>query len=232
MRTTASRIARGLALAAVPVLVAGCSGSSDSEASGDSGPAAAASAKPKKSATPSLAPARFTGLPQPCKVLEKGTVKKLVPKAKDPSGKPAKSTDLDARASCSWNGLNGFQYRWLEISFQRADSVQGIGSAETQAKSAYTQLKAAAAVPEGLKKGKRAAIRVVPGLGDEAQLVSAEVKKDGEAYRDVSVIARADNVVVSISYDAAGFETAKLPKAKVIEEGAATAAKKAMSQLK
>lgn len=229
MRRTASRIARGLALAAVPVLMVGCSGSSDS---GDSQSSDRATPTQKKSSSPSLAPAQFTGLPAPCTVLGKGTVRDLVPKAKDPSGKAARTSDTESRASCSWNGLDGFQYRWLEVSFQRSDSIQGVGSAEDQAKAAFTQLKATAAVPEGLKKGETATIRVVPGVGEEAQLVSAEVKKDGETYRDVTVVARKGNVVVTVSYDGAGFETDSVPKAKGIEEGAVKAAKEALAAIR
>lgn len=237
MQRIASTIARGLAVAALPVLLAGCSGSSDDgsggsgsggsdSASGDSG------AKASQSASPSLAPARFTRLPAPCGVLAKKTVKDLVPKAKDTSGDAGKSSDTDARASCSWNGLDDFQYRWLEVSFERTESVPGVGGAQDQAKGVYTRLKAASAVPEGLKKGETAAIRVVEGAGDEAQLVSAQVKKDGEDYRDVTVVALKGNVVVTVSYDAAGFETDKLPKAKGIEDGAVKAAKEALAAVK
>lgn len=225
MRTTASRIVRGITIAAVPVLMVGCSASSDPGTG-------AAKPKPSKSASPTLAPARFTGLPAPCKVLSKDTVRELVPKAKSLSGDTAKSSDLDSRAGCSWNGLDGFQYRWLEVSFRRSDSVQGVGSAETQARTAYTQLKASAATPDGLEKGQTAAIRVVPDLGQESQLVSALVKRDGDDYRDATVVARKENVVVTVSYNGAGFEDSKVPGAKEIEQGAVKAARAALAAVR
>lgn len=227
MQRTASTLARGLAVAtALPLLLAGCSGSPDPEDRSDAKPTVS------KSPSPTLAAARFTGLPAPCKVLAGKTVRALVPESKDVAGDPAKSSDTDARGSCAWNGLDGFQYRWLEVSFERLDTVPGVGSAEDQAKRVYTQAKASAAVPEGLKKGGAAAVRVVSGVGDEAQLVSAAVRKDGEDYRDVSVVARKGNVVMTVSYDGAGFEGDKPPGAGEIEDGALKAAKEAFGAIR
>ena len=230
MRHIRSTIVRAVAVAALPLLVAGCSSAEPDEQEKGNGAGSGGSAS--ASAKPSLAPARFTELPAPCKVLAEKTVKDLVPKTKDVSGSPGRSSDTNARASCHWNGLNGFQYRWLEVSFERTDTVEGIGSAEDQAKAAYARLKAEAAVPEGLKKGETPAIRVVPDLGDESQLVSATVRQDGDDYREVTVVARTSNVVVTVGYEGTGFEGSKLPKAKEIEDGAVKAAKEALAAFK
>jgi hypothetical protein len=228
MRPIASRIARALAVAAVPVLIAGCSGSSDSNSSGSSDKS---TPKVKKSAAPSLAPAKYTALPNPCKVLSKGTVTSLVPATKDAAGDAAQSSDTSARASCSWNGLDGFQYHWLDVAFRRSDSGQGIGSAEEQAKTAFAKLRSSTARPDGLKKGQDPSVREA-GLGDESQLVSAEVEKDKETYRDVTVVVRRSNVTLTVSYDGAGFEDGKDPAAKEIEAGALKAAREALAKVR
>ncbi|GAB2574005.1 hypothetical protein GCM10027168_03790 [Streptomyces capparidis] len=236
MQRIAEALARALAVAVVPVLVVGCSGSSDSGGSGSSGDAdnaaSASTAPPSPSASsPSPEPARFTKLPDPCEALSADTVEDLVPEVKDASGDAAKTSDRNARGGCSWNGLDGFQYRWLDVAYQRSDTSPGAGSAEDRAEKAYQKLKAASAAPDGLAKGEDPAIRQA-NLGDESQLVSAEVTKDGEGYRDVTVVVRTSNVVLTVSYDGAGFEGEEEPSAKKMEDGALRAAKEALAKVK
>ncbi|WP_018383593.1 hypothetical protein [Wenjunlia vitaminophila] len=226
MQRIAEALTRVLAVAAVPVLLVGCSGSSDDSDSSEK------SATPTVASSPSasLEPAKFTRLPNACKTLSKNTVKDLVPKTKDASGDAAKSPDANARASCSWNGLNGYQYRWLDVALQRSDTLPGVGSAEDQAKAAFRKLKKSTATVEGVRKGEQPTIRVAD-VGDESQLVSAEVVKDKENYRDVTVVARTSNVVLTVSYDGAGFEGEKPPSATTMERAALKAAKEVLAQI-
>lgn len=144
---------------------------------------------------------------------------------KNASGVAAKSTDPAARGGCSWNGLDGFQYRWLDVALQRFDSVAGIGSAESQAVKRYEELVTEAKAVKGATAAETAS------LGDEATTVTAKVTKDKEQYQDVTVIARTGNVAVILTYNGAGFETAKTPKAAEIAKDALTAAKEAVASV-
>jgi hypothetical protein len=218
-----TRLLACAAAAAVPVmLIAGCSSTKTTTSDSPSGPA---SGSTSASASPSLAAARYAALPEPCKAITTKTVKALVPKVKNASGAAAKSTDPAARGGCSWNGLDGFQYRWLDVALQRFDSVAGIGSAESQAVKRYEEL------VTGAKAVKGATATETAGLGDEATTVTAKVTKDKEQYEDVTVIVRTGNVAVILTYNGAGFETAKTPKAADIQKDALTAAKEAVASV-
>ncbi|MDX6312347.1 MAG: hypothetical protein QOF44_1811 [Streptomyces sp.] len=228
MQRSAPRPARLLACAAAATisaaLVTGCSSaSSSSSAKTTTGGSASSSAS--GSASPSLAAAKYRALPEPCRTISAKTVKSLVPKVKNASGDAAKSSDPASRGGCSWNGLNGYQYRWLDVALQRFDSVAGIGTAQGQAQKRYTEQ-----VTE-TKAVKGAKAEPVTGVGDAATVVTAEVKKDKEQYEDVTVVARTGNVVVILSFNGAGFETAKTPKASALRTDALKAAKEAVASV-
>jgi Protein of unknown function (DUF3558) len=231
MGRLASRTARALAVAALPVLVAGCS-SGSSGSSGGSGASGAPDGKKtpsaSASASPSLAPAKYTRLPNPCGTLGKKTVADLVPKAKSLAGQPLKVADPNLMVSCSWNGLDGYTFHWLDVELRRTDSVPGVGSAEQRAEQDFTHLKSATGSPDDLKRGTDPVIRPAD-LGDDSQLVSAELVKDKNTYRQVTVIARRSNLTVTITYEGAGFEGTRTPAAKDIEDGALKAAKEALT---
>ena len=222
-----TRLLACAAAAAVPVmLIAGCSSTNtNTKTTTDGAPSASPSGSVSGSASPSLAAAEYAALPEPCKAVTTKTVKALVPKVKDVAGVAAKSTDPASRGGCSWNGLDGFQYRWLDVALQRFDSVAGIGSAESQAVKRYEELVTEAKAVKGATAAETA------GLGDEATTVTAKVTKDKEQYEDVTVIARTGNVAVILTYNGAGFETAKTPKAADIQKDALTAAKEAVASV-
>ncbi|WP_431960820.1 DUF3558 family protein [Actinacidiphila sp. bgisy160] len=229
MHRSAPHLARLLVGAAVPVmLVAGCSSGSDSSKD-DAQKAAAASAPASKSASPSpsAVAATYAELPDPCRVIGAKTVKSLVPKAKKPAGTPAHSAQRDERGGCSWNGLDGYQYRWLDVSLQRYDSVAGLGSAEEQAKKRYAEQVAEA----GRAKGAKSAPVTVDGVWDAGTAVTSTVKKDKEEYRDVTVVARTGNAVLVLTYNGAGLEDAKTPAESGLRSDALTAAKEAATAI-
>jgi hypothetical protein len=89
----------------------------------------------------------------------------------------------------------------------------------------YEEQIAGAMAVEGAKSGP------VAGLGDAATMVTAQVTKDKEQYREVTVVARTRNAVVILSYNGAGFESAKTPDAADIQKGAQTAAKEAVASV-
>ncbi|MEU1619000.1 DUF3558 domain-containing protein [Streptomyces sp. NPDC005722] len=225
MHRSAPHLARLLVGAAVPVmLVAGCSSGSDSSKD-DARKAATASAPASKSASPSAraVAAKFAELPDPCEVIGAKTVTSLVPKAKKPAGTPAHSAERDERGGCSWNGLDGYQYRWLDVSLQRYDTVAGLGSAEEQAKRRYAEQVAEA----GRAKGAKSAPVTVDGVWDAGTAVTSTVKKDKEEYRDVTVVARTANAVLVLTYNGAGLEDAKTPAGSGLKARALEAAKEA-----
>lgn len=225
MHRSAPHLARLLVGAAVPVmLVAGCSSGSDSskdDARKAAAPSAPASAPASASAS-AATPAGFAELPDPCRVIGAKTVKSLVPKAKKPAGTPAHSAERDERGGCSWNGLNGYQYRWLDVSLQRYDTVAGLGSAEEQAEERYAEQVAAAVKAKGARSAA-----VTDGAWDAGTAVTSTVKKDKEEYREVTVVARARNAVLVLTYNGAGLENAKTPAESGLKADALKAAKEA-----
>ncbi|NJQ03779.1 DUF3558 domain-containing protein [Streptomyces zingiberis] len=220
MYRTATRLLA--AAAVIPVMfVAGCSSDSGDQADGKASPAPGES-----SAAPTVAPAKFSGLPKPCSVLGKDTIGDLVPKADSKSGTAGKSSDVEARGSCSWHGLDGFQYRWLDVSLQRFDSDATLGDAESRAQEYFTKQVSEA---KSVKGGKDVKDAGPSGIGDQAATVRYSVTKDGDGYRNQTVVTRTENVVITLNYNGAGYEDAKPPKAEDLLKDAEKAAKEAVA---
>ncbi|MEV0777876.1 DUF3558 domain-containing protein [Streptomyces sp. NPDC050433] len=221
-----------LACAVVPVMIvaAGCSSDSGSDSGKDADKPAASTSK---SAT-KVAPAKFTSLPaDPCKSIAAKTIADLVPKAKDKSGSAGKSSDITTRGSCSWNGLDdngvkGSQYRWLDVSFMRYDSDQGIGSGQDRAADYYKQEVAKARATEGAKGAKAAP---AAGIGSEATAVTYSLTKTGETFGYATVVARSENVVITLTYNGAGYAGAKSPAASDLVKDATKATKEAVAAI-
>ena len=229
MHRSAKRLASLLTCAAVPVLlVAGCSGS-DSDSSGD----ASASAKSSSAAKPSptVAPAKFKKLPNPCEAFSKDTVKEMLPKAKDASGERGNSRDNAAHGTCSWsssdeNGVDGTQFRWLDVGYQRYDSDPGIGSGEKRAADFYTKQ---VIDVKDTKDAKKLTSVKTSGTGDEATAITYDVKKEGNDFKNTTVIARTSNIVVTLNYNGAGLAGADTPKGADLLKKAQSAAKEAVT---
>lgn len=215
-----ARIFAVLACAAVPVmLAAGCS-------SGSTDRHRPVGRTESAGATPSLAPAKFAELPAACTAVAQDTVKRVVPKAKDAVGKSADSTDPTTRSGCSWNGLDGYQYRWLDVTLQRFDSVAGLGTGDEQAAKRYTEQ-----VTEATAQAKGATTVKADGLGDTATVVSALAKRNDGEYQNETVVVRTANVVVIVAYNGAGFQDAKTPSADDMRKNAVAAAKDAVASV-
>ncbi|MGW1709885.1 DUF3558 family protein [Streptomyces sp. NPDC002206] len=229
MHRSASRLTRILACAAVPVMlvVAGCSSDSGSKKGSDS----SSSAPSAKKSVPTVAPAKFAGLPDPCKAISTKTITSLVPKAKSKAGSPATSSDTSARAGCSWNGLDdngvkGSQYRWLDVGFTRFDSDQALGSGAKRAGDDLTKQLAKTRTAEGAKKIVEAP---VSGIGEQATKVTYDLSKTGEDFKYATIVARTGNVVVTLTYNGAGYAGAETPSGADILKDAEKAAKEAVA---
>ncbi|AIA04444.1 DUF3558 family protein [Streptomyces noursei] len=230
MHRSAKRLASLLTCAAVPVLlVAGCSGS-DGKSSGDSTPSGSSSAA-ASSPSPTVAAAKFKKLPNPCEAFSKDTLNKLLPKVKDAAGSQGKSTDTTSRGACSWSssddqGVDGTQFRWLDVAFQRYDSDPTIGSGEKRATDFYTQQINDAKATQGAKK-----VAAVPtaGTGDAATAISYDVNKEDNDFKNTTIVARTANIVVTLNYNGAGMAGADTPNGNDLLKAAQAAAKEAVT---
>ncbi|WP_340374842.1 hypothetical protein U5640_06560 [Streptomyces sp. SS7] len=148
----------------------------------------------------------------PCTSVAAKTISSLVPGAKT-AGKEIPSTDTKLRRTCSWNALKGFDYRWLDISFEITDS-------DAAAESSYT---------DRLKE--KSGGGAVPGLGDAGYSVVNLTTEDKQQTREGTVIARVSNALVVVTYNGSDFETKKAPGTDVINTGAIKAAKEAVAAL-
>lgn len=236
MHRSASRLTRVLACAAVPVIltVAGCSSDSGKDSGSDGGKKSDSSSSGKPSAKPSatLEKAAFATLPDPCKAVQTATIDTLVPEAKDKNGTATKSNDLASRASCSWNGLDedglkGSQYRWLSISFSRYDSQASLGSANKRAEEQYTKQVEASKGSEGAQNLKA---EPAGGIGEQATSVVYSVKKDVDFF-NTTIVARNQNVVVTLDYNGAAYEGAGAPDQAKLLQDAIAAAKEAIASV-
>ncbi|MFD5970987.1 DUF3558 family protein [Streptomyces sp. NPDC058783] len=227
----AKRLTRVLVgAAAVPVMLVAAGCSSDS-GSGDGKDKAAEESAASKSASPSptVQAAAFRKLPEPCSAVTKKTLDDLVPKGG--SGKEGSSNDTAVRASCSWdslddNGVKGSQFRWLSVSMLRFESDVTRGEGDKLAHDYYQkQLKDAQGV-EGAKSVKTAP---VSGTGDEASMVRYDLKKKEGTFKQQTVVARVENVVITLDYNGAGLAGDKTPDADDLAKDAQKAAKEAVA---
>ncbi|WP_437000440.1 DUF3558 family protein [Streptomyces sp. enrichment culture] len=222
----AKRLTRVLVCAAaVPVMLVatGCSSDSGSGDGGDKAASASASASPSPTVQ-----AAYRTLPEACGVLSEKTLKDLAPKAK--SGKEGSSDDVAARASCSWssldnNGVKGSQFRWLNVSLLRFESDTTRGPGDKLAKEYYDkQVRDVRATPGA--KGLNA--QAVAGTGDEATAVRYDLKKKEGTFKQQTVVARVENVVVTLDYNGAGLAGDKTPDAAALLSDAKKAAREAV----
>ncbi|UXY22823.1 hypothetical protein N8I84_32035 [Streptomyces cynarae] len=160
----------------------------------------------------SAAAKTYTTAPEPCAALAGKTITSLVPGAKT-AGKEIPSTDRTVRRTCSWNALKGYDYRWLDVTFEIMDS-------QAQVQKSYTERTAD-------KSGGGA----VPGLGDAAYSVVNLTTEDKQQTREGLVLVRVSNALVSVDYNGSDFETKKAPGTDEINKGAIKAAREAVAAL-
>ncbi|MGW4512065.1 DUF3558 domain-containing protein [Streptomyces sp. NPDC004393] len=224
--------------AAVPAVLvaAGCSSDSGSGSGSDTKPQAqkqhTTDAQPSQSAsTNTVQPAAYASLPKPCAVLSDKTLGDLVPK--DKSGKQGTSDDAGTRSSCSWsslenNGVKGSQFRWLNVSLLRFASDAARGSGNKLAEDYYGRQIQDAQSVDGAKNVKSAP---VAGAGDQATAVRYDLKKKEGAFKQETIVARVENVVVTLDYNGAGLAGDKAPDADDLAKAAEKAVKEVVSSV-
>jgi hypothetical protein len=226
------RVLVGAAVVPVMLIAAGCSSDSGSDdGAGDSAKTSSSAPSASESPSPTVQAAVYKSLPQPCKVLGKKTLEDLVPEAK--SGKEGTSDDAATRGACSWssldnNGVKGSQFRWLNTSLLRFDSNVARGSGGKLAQEYFeTQVQDARSV-SGAKNTKS---EPVAGVGDEATAVRYDLKKKEGSFKQVTVVARVENVVVTVDYNGAGFAGDKTPSSDTLNKLEQKAAKEAVASV-
>ncbi|MEU0213813.1 hypothetical protein ABZ281_01375 [Streptomyces sp. NPDC006265] len=172
------------------------------------------SASTQSASTPSTSTVSkaYSAAPAPCESVAKKTIESLVPGAKT-AGKEIPSTDSELRRTCSWNALKGYDYRWLDVSYEVMESD------DAAQKSYQAHL------------DKKSGGGAVPGLGDSAYSVVNLTTEDKQETREGVVIARASNALVTITYNGSDFESKKAPSTDTINKGAIKAAKEAVAAL-
>ena len=138
------------------------------------------------------------------------------PKAK--SGKQGVSDDVATRGSCSWssldnNGVKGSQFRWLNVSLLRFDSDIDPRRAATSWPGTY-YAKQVAGRPVGRGREGHAGRCRSPGPATRRRRCSYDLKKKEGAFKQQTVVARVENVVVTLDYNGAGLagrEDARTP---------------------
>ncbi|MEV6053134.1 DUF3558 family protein [Streptomyces sp. NPDC052107] len=220
--------------AAVPavLITAACSSDSgDSKGKGtDSSTqqSAGGSTKPSASESPTVQAAAYKKLPDACAVLSKKTLTNLTPK--DTSGKKGSSDDPSSRASCSWssldnNGVKGSQFRWLNVSLLRFDSDTTRGAGDTQAHTYFGQQVKDAESVAGAKNTKEIPLS---GTGTEATAVRYDLQKKEGLFKQQTVVARVQNVVVTLDYNGAGLAGEKTPDAEDLTKASESAIKEVL----
>ncbi|MEV6880543.1 hypothetical protein [Streptomyces sp. NPDC051135] len=168
----------------------------------------------RSASAPATRPAAraYATAPAPCTSLAGKTITSLVPGAKA-AGKEIPSTDTKVRRTCSWNALKGYDYRWLDVSFEvlRTDEA---------AQKSYKE-----------RVADRSGGGDVPGLGDSAYSVVNLTTEDKQQTREGTVLVRASNALVMITYNGSDFESKKAPATTEINKGAIKAAKEAVAAL-
>ncbi|MFE0805680.1 hypothetical protein [Streptomyces sp. NPDC058812] len=184
----------------------------------DTSPAAKDNTPPDTTDRSASAPATeavtktYAAAPAPCESLAGKTVTSLVPGA-EAAGKEIPSTDTDARRTCSWNALKGYDYRWLDVSFE-------VMASDEAALKSYEE-----------RVADRSGGGEVPGLGDAAYSVVNLATEDEQQTREGTVLVRASNALVVITYNGSDFESKKAPSTETINKGAIKAAKEAVAAL-
>ncbi len=230
-RERLTRVLVGAAAVPVMLVAAGCSsdsGSGDGKDKAAQESTASASASP----SPTVREAAFGKLPEPCSAVPKKTLDDLVPKAG--SGKEGPSNDTAVRVSCSWdsledNGVKGSQFRWLSVSMLRFESDVRRGEGDKLARDHYQKQLKDAQTAEGAK-----GVRTTPvsGTGDEASVVRYDLKKKEGTYKQQTVVARVENVVVALDYNGAGLAGDKTPDADDLTKDAQKAAKEVVAAVR
>lgn len=142
-------------VALLVVLVAGCSSGSGTDGATTDSKAGV----PKAAAAP---PGRYRTLPEPCRAVNKGVLKDMLPgaaelpddqKAKAYAGAAELTYDTDRRVGCRWKDEAPDAVHRLYVDFERVVSYDPAVSDDDRAKAVYGKKESAAKLPTAPKDG-------------------------------------------------------------------------------
>ncbi|MER6159998.1 hypothetical protein ABT147_31340 [Streptomyces sp. NPDC001868] len=227
-----ARVLVGAAVVPVMLLAVGCSSDSGSDsASGDETPAGLNEAA-KETPTPEVVAAKYASLPDACEVFSDKTLKSVVPEGVK-SGKAINAAEKNVTGDCRWisldnNGVDGSQYRWLSVSLHLLASNAANGPGEDRAAKAFESKVTAAKAVDGAKSVKT---EPLTGTGDQATVVKYDLKKDGDTFKQQTIVVRTENVLITLDYNGAGLAGEKTPDAAALLKSAKSAAKEAVEAI-
>jgi hypothetical protein len=174
--------------------------------------------------------AAYGKLPEACTVLSKKTLESLVPEGVK-SGKPINDGEPDVSGDCRWtsldnNGMKGSQYRWLSVSLLLLESDASRGAGDERAREQYEKKASEAQAVAG---AKNLTSEQMTGTGDQATVVRYDLKKKEGTFRQQTVVARVENVVITLDYNGAGLAGEKAPDGAALAKKAKAAAKEVVA---
>jgi hypothetical protein len=226
--------------------LAGCSGGSGTNNAGADSKQAGSTAS--VSAAP---PGKYRVLPEPCGSVGQNTLKALLPESSDYAGQATLTFDTDRRVGCSWSGKTDRGTRNLSIDIERAVSYDPTVSDEDEARQQYDKeavtaglpasspsasssatasasasasLSAAATASTSASDSAALAPRVLSGLGNSAFLNDVLTTKDSGVHRDVTVVFRKANVLVTLVFSQWSTDNSVTPGSQELQDGARKAA--------
>ncbi len=227
-----ARVLVGAAVVPVMLLAVRCSSDSGSDSSsGDETPAGLNEAA-QESPTPEVVEAKYASLPDACEVFADKTLKSVVPEGVK-SAKAINKAEENVTGDCRWisldnNGVDGSQYRWLSVSLHLLASDEANGPGEDRAAKAYESKVTAAKAVDGAKNVKT---EPLTGTGDQATVVKYDLKKDGDTFKQQTIVVRTANVVITVDYNGAGLAGEKTPDAAALLKSAKSAAEEAVEAI-
>ena len=243
LATGFGRSARAAVVVGLLLASAACTGSSDQDDAGDGTSSATA-----KQAAPTVKPGKYRVLPEPCGAVSRGTLRSLIPDntgatapaagEDDPmEGKATLTFDTDRRAGCRWvwRGEGGDTGgRALHVDFERVVSYDSSVSDEQQAEDDYLAGASRAGVPTGggsspeesfdaedpSSSDETMSPRLVGGVGEEAFMTERVAADAPEPHRDIRLMFREDNVIVTVEYQEWPGEGLSLPSSSGLQRNA------------
>jgi hypothetical protein len=217
---------------AVATLAACTGGGSGSDAAEDS-KAAALAGNPSVSPAP---PGKYQTLPQPCGTVGLGTLKKLVPGLEDYAGTESLTYDTDRRVGCGWTSrASDGTGTSLRVDLERVVSYDPQVSDEVQATTEFEKEQSEASIPASPSHTGPATTEPAGGSpGDSADVAPRQLTNVGNTAfindqvhtvpvghrRDVSLVFRTANVLVSVSYSQSSGPHDPSPSSVDLQEGA------------
>jgi hypothetical protein len=220
--------------AAALATVAGCSGSSGGSG-GSAGTGVAAGAAPT-----TAPPGKYRTLPEPCGSVSTTTLHALLPASGDYAGTALPTYDTDRRVGCHWTGTAQGADRELSVDFERVVSYDPAVSDEQKAQQDFAERAAAAHIPDNSPlpndsaavpspgqsvsaeqdSGGDTSPRRVGGVGDEAYLDDVVVPAGNGTRRNVTMVFREANVLVTVEFDQWSDISATPPSSVELQLGA------------